>query len=82
MKQKILIVILFIGFLAQVYASSRTWTTTPAEDMEYMVKTFRLLLPLILFVGAPLLLTGAIVVVVKILKHGGLLIYDIIKKEP
>jgi len=81
MNQKILIIILCTGFLIQVYAGSGTWTTTAAEDKEYMMKSFKLLLTLGSVAAVPLLITGAIVGIVKIIKHGGSLIFDIFKEE-
>ncbi len=80
MKQKVFLLILCLAFVAQIYAS-RTWSTTPAEDAEYMLKTFKILGPLIVMVGAPLILTIIIVSAIQILKHGGTLVADIFKRE-
>ena len=83
MKQKtitiIFMTILCVGFIAQLYA--RGWTTTAAQDTEYMVRSFKIGIPLLIFVGAPLIGTLIIVGIVKIIKHFGILVYNIFKVE-
>ena len=83
MKQKTIIIVLMailcVGFIAQLDA--RGWTHSAEKDAEYMVRSFQIGIPLLIFIGAPLILTLIIVAIVKIIKHFGLLLFDICKKE-
>lgn len=67
---KIITIILYIGIMTQTFAID-----------ENLIETLKVGAPLLFFIGAPFIIAAIIVIAIKILIHGGKLIFDLFKTE-
>lgn len=73
MKLKLFIIMMTLGAWFQIFG---------AEKKDEIIYILKLLIPLGMVIGAPLLITIVIVIVVKIIKYSGTVTIDLLKKEP